>query len=163
MNAELPAVVSVLQEPGDQLRLSEELQSLDLQQRPQWVKTTNHNQRPEILIQLVASSKVQKTFYQTLAWPTQRGPAGTRTGFSLILQFREKDDIINSMSRDKRKSSAFLDASGWNGVNAFLKWRPQKVILFVTDVSPNAYSRSELLQEDAAGNVSQSGIEEFAV
>ncbi|XP_038570891.1 uncharacterized protein LOC119900205 isoform X2 [Micropterus salmoides] len=28
----------LLQEPGDQLRLSEELQSLDLQQRPQWHK-----------------------------------------------------------------------------------------------------------------------------
>lgn len=45
MYAELPAAaVSVLQEPGDQLLLSEELQGLDLQQRPQQVRTTEQDQ-----------------------------------------------------------------------------------------------------------------------
>lgn len=49
MYAELPAAaVSVLQEPRDQLLLSEELQGLNLQQRPERVRTTDQDrdQRP---------------------------------------------------------------------------------------------------------------------
>ncbi len=49
MYAELPAAaVSVLQEPGDQLLLSEELQGLNLQQRPQPVRTTEQDQDQEL-------------------------------------------------------------------------------------------------------------------
>lgn len=46
MHAELPAaVVSVLQEPGDQLLLGERLQNLNLQRKPQSVINWDQNQQ----------------------------------------------------------------------------------------------------------------------
>lgn len=55
MDAELPAArVSVLQEPGDQLLLTEELQGLDLQQTTAWLEPQNQNHRPEATLAVLS-------------------------------------------------------------------------------------------------------------
>ena len=48
MNAELPAAVSVLQEPGDQLLLTEELQGLNLQERTEEVRTETRTRNKDL-------------------------------------------------------------------------------------------------------------------